>query len=166
MGKRFKSFLILLLSPNFDWYPSVVPIQNRIRWPGCQPRWLPSANIVLTWDHMGKCLKIISETAWPTWTKLWWHGLSVISFQNYLKWPWIISKMAIVSRNNFNKGSYRKNVKNLLHSNSFASWDQTMMVWSLADQLLYNYIRFTTMHSKWLPSADTVLIQDTMRKNV
>ena len=70
-----------------------------------------------------------SETTGPIWTKLGRDGLCVVPFQNCVRRPHPPTKMAAMAKNR--KFCKKIIIKNLLVWNCLASWDQTLMEWSL-----------------------------------
>ena len=73
-------------------------------------RWPPSADIVLTWDPMGKCLKnFSSETSKPVQSK---HCMNVHWMDLYKSYVFFWKfKMAAISGHSFNMGPYGKMFK-------------------------------------------------------
>jgi hypothetical protein len=65
--------------------------------PGRQPRCPPLLKI----ENLAKYhLKVIaSETAGSKGTKLWWNGLQMVPFQNYIRQPRPPKKMAAIAKN-------------------------------------------------------------------
>ena len=76
--------------------PCVVPFQNCVDNPPPQPRWLPLQNIENSAKNL---LKIIfSESAGPIGPKLWWNGLQMVIFENYVRRSRPPTKIAAVTK--------------------------------------------------------------------
>jgi hypothetical protein len=74
----------------------VVPFQNCVDNPPPQPRWLPLQNIENSAKNL---LKIIfSESAGPIGPKLWWNGLQMVIFENYVRRSRPPTKIAAVTK--------------------------------------------------------------------
>jgi hypothetical protein len=128
--------------------PWVVPFQNCVRQFPCQPRWLPLLKI----ENSAKYhLKIIfSETAGQIGPKLWWNGLQMVLFENYVWRPRPPTKMATVTKN---RKFSKKSLRNYLLWNCWASGAQTILKWSLLVPF-QNCVWW--VHARLSPSADIV----------